>query len=76
MVGIVSSSNTPSVIDLTKVVLPAFCNPTIAIYNYLLKNFDFIQAKILSTKPNICFLIYFLMFKSLYIYYCKKNFCF
>jgi hypothetical protein len=37
IVGIVPS-NTPSVMDFTNVVLPAFSNPTIAIYN-LIKEF-------------------------------------
>ena len=41
----------------TNVVFPAFCKPTIAIYSYLLKNFDFIQS---NSLLNI-FIIFILM---------------
>ncbi len=61
MVGIVSSSKEPSVIDLTRVVLPAFCSPTMAISSYLLKNLDLIQARNLSTNANIFYFDIFLL---------------
>lgn len=41
---------------LTRVVLPAFWRPTIAIYNSLLKNFDLIQSIILLKKENMSFI--------------------
>lgn len=47
---------------LTRVVLPAFWRPTIAIYNSLLKNFDFIQSINLLKRENIVFYIYLLLF--------------
>lgn len=39
----------------TRVVFPAFCNPTIAIYSSLLKNFDLIQSKNLFMNANIIY---------------------
>lgn len=65
MVGIVSSSNVPSVMALTRVVFPAFWSPTMAIYNYLLKNLDFIQSNNLLKKPNI-FVFVVLLFINCY----------
>jgi len=53
MVGIVSSSKVPSVMALTSVVFPAFCNPTIAISSYLLKNLLLTQSSILLINPSI-----------------------
>lgn len=53
MVGMVSSSNVPSVMALTRVVLPAFCRPTMAIYNYLLKNLAFTQSMNLPKNANM-----------------------
>lgn len=60
IVGMVSSSKVPSVIALTNVVFPAFWSPTMAIYSYLLKNFDLSQSRILLKKENISlFLSYY-----------------
>lgn len=69
IVGIVSYSNDPSVIDLTRVVLPAFCKPTIAIYSYLLKNLFLIQSMNLPKKENMFILFYlYLYIKNIYKY--------
>ena len=38
---------------LTRVVFPAFCSPTIAIYNYLLKNLAFTQSMNLPKNANM-----------------------
>ncbi len=72
MVGIVSSSNVPSVMALTSVVFPAFWSPTMAIYNYLLKNLDFIQSNNLLKKPNI-FVFVVLLFINCYKKYTKST---
>jgi hypothetical protein len=58
----------PSVMALTRVVFPAFCSPTMAIYNYLLKNLDFNQSNILLKNPNI-YVFVVLLFINCY----KKN---
>ncbi len=59
MVGIESYSKVPSVIAFTKVVLPAFCSPTMAIYNYLLKNRVLIQSRTLLKNPNMVQNLYY-----------------
>jgi len=49
----VSYSKVPSVMALTRVVLPAYWSPTMAIYSYLLKKAPLIQSSILLKNPNI-----------------------